>query len=230
MEIRKYLNVSKEEVENKTHNIWLGISLGNKYFTKENIRKYLLWALDYTKHSVLIVIGDAIHAVNLEVLDHKSPHAAFRKALKLGDKKFDEISSIINELTEDKKIKVKLARWKDILEVTQYQTDLIIIKDEFKSNKEFHDLIIDIVVCGRQDRSETLDALSPNKLDRLAEYILNELPHFINGVQGYGDNQIYTLLPYPGLSKLDELIIGLQNKTIFPELTRKLQIKNKIGI
>ncbi len=32
MRIIKYLGTSKEEVEAKKFNIWIGISLGNKYF------------------------------------------------------------------------------------------------------------------------------------------------------------------------------------------------------
>jgi hypothetical protein len=34
--------ITPEEITSKAHNIWLGISLGNKYFTKENIEKYLM--------------------------------------------------------------------------------------------------------------------------------------------------------------------------------------------
>lgn len=230
MEITTYLNTSKEEVENKTHNIWIGISLGNRYFTKEHITEYIKWAIENTKEKVLVVICDALHAINIEVLDKRTPEVSFQRAIKIGDQKYAEAQSIIDDLPGVYKNKINLVRWKDILGSENYKNNLGVIIDEFKQNSEFHDYIIDIVKQGRPDRAETISKLSAERLDRLAEYILNELPHFINGVQGYGDGTIYTLLPYPGINKLDELCIGLSNKNMFTELANKLNLTNKIAI
>lgn len=229
MRIENYLNTSEEEVQNKTHNIWIGISFGNKYFTKERVKKYIEWSLDYTKDNVLVVVADYIHAVNLEVLDNRSPAAALNKALKLGEEKYKELRAIIDELPIEQKTKVKLVRWKDSVNQSSYKNNLAIIKDEFRKNKEFHDYIIEIIKKGRSDRTSRLDKLSEEKMDRLTDYILNELPHFVDGVQAYNE-QVYTLLLYPGLSGLDTLFVGLQNKTMFPALAEKLHITHKIGI
>lgn len=230
MRIENYLNVTQEEVESKQHNFWIGISLGNKYFTKENIKAYIYWALRYAKSDVLVVIGDLIHAINLEVLDSRSPEAALRKALELGDVKFAEVKQIIDELKPEEQAKVKLARWRDILHSNYYQENLAIVLAEYKNNPEFRDCIREIVREGRKDRTETIAKLSEERLDRLVEYILNELPHFINGVQGYAGGEVYTVLPYPGLSKLDYLFVDIQNKRRFRELANKLHITNKIGV
>jgi len=46
MLIKTYLNCTEQEIQSKKFNIFVGISLGNKYFTKENIKKYILWALE----------------------------------------------------------------------------------------------------------------------------------------------------------------------------------------
>lgn len=72
--------------------------------------------------------------------------------------------------------------------------------------------------------------MTSEELDRLSDYVLYELPHFVDGVQGYGDELIYTAIPYPGLNKLDELSVGLSNKTMFPTLAEKLNVSHKIGI
>ncbi|MBT4174397.1 tRNA-dependent cyclodipeptide synthase, partial [archaeon] len=102
MIIKNYLNTTKEEVESKKYNVWIGISLGNKLFTSENIKEYILWALDNTKEDVLVVIGDGLHAINLEVLDGLQRIAAVRKAIRIGDKKQEEIDSILKELPNEK--------------------------------------------------------------------------------------------------------------------------------
>lgn len=229
MRITNYLNTNKEEVKNKTHNIWIGISLGNKYFTKEHIKEYLKWAAQHTKDGVLIVVADYIHAINLEILDHRTPHSAMKKALALGNEKLQEIEKIINELPQSQKEKINLVRWGGALNNTSYRKNFKIIKTEFAENKKFHKYLCDLMKAGRSDRADRIARLSKKEMNRFAEYLLNELPHFIDGVRAY-DKRIYTLLIYPKLSKLDALFIGLQNKTMFPKLARKLHITHKIGI
>lgn len=230
MRIASHLNITAEEIQNKKHNIWIGISLGNKYFTKENIEEYIIWALANTKESVLVVIPDALHAINLEILDRRSSNKALAKAVKIGDEKNKEIEEIISTLSEEEKGKIKVVRWKDILNHDSYKQNIELIKNEYKNNPEFHDLILDITKSGRLDRSERISKMTEVELDRLADYVLYELPHFVDGVQAYGSDLIYTAISYPGLNKLDELAVGLSNKTMFPELADKLNLTHRIGI
>ncbi|MFA6554112.1 MAG: tRNA-dependent cyclodipeptide synthase [Candidatus Paceibacterota bacterium] len=230
MRINTYLNITPEEIRDKRHNIWLGISLGNKYFFKDNIEKYIKWAIANTKDGVLIVIPDALHTVNLEVLDKRSPKRALRKATKIGDKKNEEIQEIIATLSSEDRNKVRVVRWGDVTQNEIYKYNLQAIKDEFVNNKEFHDFMTDIVVSGRSDRVESISKMSQEELDRLTDYVLYELPLFVNGVHIQGSDLVYTLLPYPGLNKLDDLCIGLSNRTMFPHLADKLHLSNHIGI
>lgn len=90
--------------------------------------------------------------------------------------------------------------------------------------------MIGIVTFGRNDRADTISKMSPEELDKLSDYVLFELPLFVNGVHVQWSDKVYTLLPYPGLNKLDDLCIGLSNKTMFPDLAKKLNLTNKIGI
>jgi hypothetical protein len=121
-------------------------------------------------------------------------------------------------------------RWKDITDANHYRHNLNIINTAYRNNPAFREFIRNIVKDGRKDRAERLARLTDAELDRLAEYVLNEIPHFVNGVQGYGDETVYTLIPYPGLTQLDDLFVGLQNKTLFPEIAEQLNLTNKIAI
>lgn len=229
MRIETYLNTTQEEIEAKKHNIWIGISLGNKYFTKANIRKYMEWALEYTKDDVLIAIIDDIHALNFEVFDGRSKDSSLRRARRKGDEKALEIQDIVSELPKEDKRRVRIARWTDLINTKYHSYRQRILFDEFESNEEFHDYVIQILKEGRGDR---VDELSPENLDYLAEYVLREIPIFINGAK-YKTREgwkTYPLIPYPGLTKLDKLFIGLQNREMFPELADKLKITDKIAI
>ena len=226
--IENYLNTTRQEVEDKSFNIWIGISLGNKYFTKKHIRTYIQWALEYTKTNVLVVISDVLHAINLQILDKKSSISALRKARNMGDAKYSEVAEVISELSPEAQNKIYVVRWGDITNTEQYQHNLETVKNEYVLDREFREHIRHIVRNGRQDRTERIDQLTEQELDELCGYVLNEIPLFINGVQL--NSTLYTLIPYPGLTELDELFIGLQNKNLFPRLAEKLKITNKIAI
>jgi len=228
MRIENYLNTTRQEVEDKSFNIWIGISLGNKYFTKEHIRAYLQWALEYTKTDVLVVISDVLHAINLQILDKKSSVSALRKAKKMGDAKYFEVMEVISELSPEKQNKIHIVRWGDITNTEQYQHNLETVKNEYVLDREFREHIRHIVRSGRQDRTERIGQLTEQELDELCGYILSEIPLFIDGVQL--NSTFYTLIPYPGLTELDKLFISLQNKDLFPELAKKLKITKKIAI
>lgn len=63
----KYFNVTKEEIDKKIFNIFVGISLGNKLLTPELAKKYIKWAYNNTKDDTLILIADKIDIINWQV-------------------------------------------------------------------------------------------------------------------------------------------------------------------
>src|SRR5258708_39442537 len=94
--IKRYLGIQEQTLE-KGRNIWIAISLGNKDFTPQTVREYMLWAAEHTQSKVLILIPDSLHAINLELLDHKSREAALRKAHQMGDEWIGVVKEILNE-------------------------------------------------------------------------------------------------------------------------------------
>jgi len=224
MKIKTFLNTNKKEIKSKKFNIFLGISLGNKYFSKGNIKDYILWALENTKEDVLVVIADEIHAINYKVLNNYPDERALEVALRKGDEVASSIQKIINSLSKEKQGLVKIVKWKDVRN-KYYHDKIKIINKEFKENKEFHDFILKIV---RENLGERVDDLNLKEVEALAGYVLDEIPVLLNGVEF--KNKIYNLHPYPGLSLVDDLLMGLQKKEFFPKLAEKLDIKTKIAI
>jgi tRNA-dependent cyclodipeptide synthase len=224
MKIKEYLNTNSEEVKSKKFNIFFGISLGNKYFTKENIKKYILWALENTKDDVLVLIADKNHAINYEVLNNYNPERAMQVALRKGMETEDSVRKIVCGLPKEKHHLIKICKWDDARKSIYYQDKIKIILREFKENSKFHDFIIKIV---QENLNAKAKGLNLEQLEKLSLYVLDELPVLLNGVEFEG--KIYNLHPYPGLSCLDDLLMGLQNGTIFPKLTKMLEIENKIA-
>ncbi|MFA5127947.1 MAG: tRNA-dependent cyclodipeptide synthase [Patescibacteria group bacterium] len=224
MRIEKYFNCTQDEIDARQFNFFVGISLGNKYFSKENIEKYILWALDKTKDDVAILIADEIHAINYEVFDGYSAERAASVALRKGTEIEVMINEIKNSLPKEKRHLIKIAKWRDYKESQFYKDSISVIVEEFENDTEFHQYILDII---KENFKKRVDGFGRDKLDRLAAYIIDELPFLLNGLGLEGKN--YNLHPYPGSSLLDDLWMGLRQKTIFPELAEKLKIINKVA-
>ncbi|MBI2624332.1 tRNA-dependent cyclodipeptide synthase [Candidatus Parcubacteria bacterium] len=225
MRIAKYLNTTKEEVESKKFNIWIGVSLGNRYFTKENIEKYIRWALEHTKEDVAVVIPDRLHAINLEVLKGRSKLSAFRKAFQMGDAKAKEVAGIIATLPENQREHVHIARWSAVTDTkyTDYRTEILF--EEFRKRDDFYRHVMEIVTENFKNHPKPLTDVDREKL---AEYVLYEIPFMLNGVKHNG--KTYLLMPYPGLDTFDYLMLGLQDGTLFDELAKKLKVTDKISL
>src|SRR6056297_325409 len=101
---------------------------------------------------------------------------------------------------------------------------VLLLSRQNQNNSKFHEFIIQII---KENLNTKADNLNSEELDKLALYVLDELPIILNGVEFEG--KIYDLHPYPGLSSLDDLFMNLQNGKMFLKLAKMLDIKNKIA-
>src|SRR3989338_150961 len=222
MEITNYFNTTKECVEANKFNIFIGISLGNKYFSKENIKDYLLWALENTKEKVAILIPDKIHSINYEVRNKYSKERAENLAFREGEKVKEVVENILSEMELEKRALVNILKWESI-ETNEHKSMVEILHKEFENNKDFRNSILEIVKENIQS-----EKLTDSDYEKLATYPLEELPMLVSGIEY--DGIAYDLLPYPGISKIDHLAIDLQEGKNFPEITKKLNIKTKLKL
>lgn len=223
MRIGKFLNVTKEDLDSKVFNIFYGFSLGNKYFTPEHIRSYLVWAVENTKDKVAVLIPDKIQAVNYEVKNGYSPKRALSVALRKGI----EVEERVLKVIEDLKIpesKICVVHWQDI-ENESYTLMHKVIYSAFEQNLRFRETVTRMVK--ETPYFNGLNLLE-SQYEKLAQYILDELPVLLEGITVEGTH--YGLLPYPGFANLDYLALDLQEGTSFPEITNALQIKKKSGL
>jgi tRNA-dependent cyclodipeptide synthase len=212
----KYLNTTKKEVSSKRFNVFIGISLGNTFFSRKNMGEYILWAVENSREDVVVLIADDIHSINYKVLNGLGEKEALEKARLLGKEKEGMVKGIVSCLGLGDKVRV--LHWGDILS-KEYVRKVGLTFKEFKENKDFKSKILKIgedFIEGRK--------LDLNKLERirLAEYILNELPLLIEGLCFDGKN--YEVLPYPVSDSLDDFLLDIQKGDLFEDYLKKLNI------
>ncbi|MEK7102747.1 MAG: tRNA-dependent cyclodipeptide synthase [Patescibacteria group bacterium] len=220
--IKEYLNVTPEEIEAKEHNIYIGISLGNKFFSPEHIKEYLLWALKYTKDDVLVLIADRIHAINYQVFNNYKEARAISRALRIGKDKHDEIEKVIEEFPESQRKRMHIIGWEEVVNTSAYSNNIAIIKEQFASNTDFHDAIFTMIDDSLGQRARDL---SNEKKELLSNYILEEFPILLCGID-FGGKE-YTLFPYPGIGYMDKVMDNIIQHKEFPDLFDKVTFLKK---
>lgn len=221
MKIEGCYNCTPKEIKSKKFNIVIGISLGNRWFSKENLTEYIKWALENTKKDVLILIADSNHSINYEVFRDYDKDKALNTALKEGREKEKMIKRIIHNLPKETHSKIKIAKWGDARKSEYYLSKIEIIKKEFMRNKEFYNFVMRVI---KENLGERIEKFGKEKRERLADYVLDEIPILLKTEY---EGEAYNLLPYPKDTLLNNLFIGLQNKTLFKKLAQKLEIKYK---
>lgn len=230
MRIANWINTTREEVEARRHHVWLGISLGNRYFSAEHVGGYIAWALAHTKERVLVVIGDALQAINIEILDSRTPHHAMKRALKLGNERHAEISALVAGLPEAERARVRVAHFEEVTLAPTYRQNLAAIEEAYRGHAGFRAHVQEMVLAGRPDHADKISRLPGDKLDRLAEYILHELPLYVDGAEADGEREAFTLSLYPARTRIDDLVAGLHGGTLFPEIAARLRLDNPIAM
>ncbi|MBN2642796.1 MAG: tRNA-dependent cyclodipeptide synthase [Victivallales bacterium] len=225
MLIKKVLNSTEREIRERKFNIFIGISLGNKYFTKPNIKKYIQWALRNTKDKVVVLVADKIHAINYEVRRGYSPERSLDVALRKGKEIKNSVIKILNSFSPEEMRRVIILRWEDIEKDADFSKEQRIVRQFYDFNSEFKEEIRKIV---RENINPSVVKLKKDDHVKLEQYPLAEFPLFINGINYEGKS--YTLIPYPGISKIDLLAADIQQGRKYSELGKKLGTRSKCVI
>lgn len=222
--MNKIFNATKQEVEERQNDVFIGISLGVlKPLTKEMAKEYIKWALKHTKNKVAILIADEIAKFNYKIFSSYSEGKSERRAIKEGDKYTDFFREIMKEFSREEQEKILILRWKDIWDERKEKIRQI-LEEEYKSNKEFKEQVQFFLKKYSDKRDKELDK---EKLDYLAQYILYELPTLLDGIEY--DKVKYRLLLYPTFesSGMSEVVTKIKQGKIFPNLRKKLNLAEK---
>ena len=148
MQVHKIRGGSKKSFLNKEYNIAIGISLGNKWFTIENVIELTKFVLPYTKDFLVIYVADTLHAINIEVRNRKSKESAVTKAGKMGE----EFISILKERLRDELSneiiqKIYYKKWDDLV-TESYREKLDYLYSVYESNIQLSLILNRIYVIG----------------------------------------------------------------------------------
>jgi tRNA-dependent cyclodipeptide synthase len=224
MKISRSIGIPVQEILNKQHNLWIGISFGNKFFNSENLVTTINFALSYTKDKILIWIPGRLQATNYRYFEKLSRAKALKKAFEDELIKKQNINYILQSIPDQDKI--VLANYDD-LGTKQFINQKEVLYREYSKEELFYDEVIEVVrdIVKVRNRTDSKD-----RLESLSLYIIQELPLFLDAVRTTEGSEMYTVILYPGLGKLDELVEKIKTGDQYKNLRDNLKIKHQTGI
>jgi len=224
----KYFHVTQEEIDKRLFNVFIGISLGNKLLTPELVEKYVKWAHKHTKDDAIVLIADDIDIINWMIFRGLSKEEAEKKVEQksYGIKgMFDKaIRNLAKKENDPSYItKVHIIFWSDIRN-KGYDHLREILAEEYKNNEQFKERILYFV----NKYVELRDAeISKQDKDKLAGYIISELPTLLGGI--YWNNKLYNLILYPTyvVSGMSQFVLDIRGGKFFE--SSKLQLR-QLGV
>lgn len=221
---KKFFNATKEIVEKKENNIFIGISLGVlKPLTEDMAKGYLDWALKNTKGKVAILIADEISKFNYRIFSSYSENKAQKRAKREGNKYFEFFKKLIKKFPQSEQDKIRIIRWKDIFDKKKEFLKEYLRKEYFK-DENFKNKIRFFIKEYSKKRGKIL---TEEQLNYLSQYILYELPTLFEGIEFQKEKYLTLLYPTFESSGLSELVIKIEKGELFPNLKEKLNLSEK---
>lgn len=217
MKLYKIRGGNENELQSKTYNIAVGISLGSKWFSPENILGLTEWALEHTKEYVVVYVADSIHAINIEVRNRRSPEKAKEIASKMGDEILQKTQELVNKkLSPEQLAKIHYAKWDQLL-TPEYQKKLDFLRGKYQNDPVFSETIVKFIDDFTKSENKTFS--SEEKL-KLGTYLVEELPELLCRVSI--NNLPFDANAYPYDSEFVAIVEKIQKGDLFPEIKEKI--------
>jgi len=215
----RFFGANSEDVHKKKYNIFIGISISNKKITPEMALNYLKWAVRNTKEKVAVIIADELNIVNYEIFDKYSKGKAENRAKKVGGYFEEMFKAAIKKLPTNEQNKVKIFRWEQIKSDKHYTKVRNLLNKEYKKDLEFKSAVLYFVKKYMRKKGKIIE--DESKVDKLATYILGELPTLFEGVRVGGN--LYKLCIYPTYfsSGMGQFVIDIHEEEL--DIGKKLK-------
>lgn len=204
------------DLEAKKYTIGVGISLGNKWFTPENIVGAVRWALQFSKDKVVVYIADSIHGINLSVRNGISLERATKRAVAAGAKLFAEVREGLKDLHAEDLNRIVFVTWDEIVD-DSFREKLTYLNTRYAEEGTFRETIHSLV---RSHTSKEARSFSDEDIHRFGQYIVEEMPEFLARVPMKGI--VVDAYTYPIDNTLTKFAEQIQKGEIFPEIKEKI--------
>lgn len=214
------------DIENRRYNLWLGISIDNKFFTPINIHALIQFALRFTKEKILLLVPGRMHATNYYYFEKQRRAEALKRGFADEDRVRENLQQIIATLPTTLQRAITIANYDDISTPRFIKQRETLFREFGRQEK----LYTDVLAVTREMVLARKRTPTAHFLESLALYVIQELPLFLDGIQTLNHSTVYNAILYPGMGKLDELVQKIKTEGEYATLRDKLNVQHPSGI
>lgn len=221
----RFFGADAEDIYKKKYNVFIGISISNKKIDSEMALNYLKWGVRNAKEKVAVIIADELNIINYELLDNYSLGKAQNHADKVGTQFKIMFENAIKKLPKNEQDKINIFRWKEVRENEHYQKVRQFLEDSYNEDYEFKSAVLYFIRKYMRKKGKVI--FYSDKIDKLASYILGELPTLLEGVEINGVNYRLCIYPTYFASGMSQFVMDIHGQEL--EIGKKLKkiIKSK---
>jgi len=198
-------------------NLWLGVSISIKPYSDTIARQCVDIVANNSAERGLILVADEIAAINYRVLSGYSEQGAKNKAYEVGQTYVERYSDIIAASNVQN---IDIVRWCDVWS-PRHSEMYDVLRAHYERDPEFRDEVQAPLLAYLQIKGRTV---TDERIDRMSEYILRELPSLLDGVEYNGCSYKYMIYPTYRTTGLRALVNDVQTGIRFSGLKNDLHI------
>jgi len=206
-------------------NLFIGISIG-KEIPLPKLKEIIKYAINNTSGKIAVLIADEISKINNQVVNGYSSGKSIKNALEDGNRYSDTLKTTINTNFKKFESKIHIIKWKDI-DNKKINIQKNILQKELDNNDAFRKEIF-FFISEYVKRRHNGKVLSEDKLYKLSEYILFELPTLLEGIKYNSEDYKIFLYPTYKETTMSKLILDIFTKNKYKKLKDKLKLTEPI--
>jgi len=191
----RFFGATSEQISKKKYNIFIGVSISNKKLDEDMAYNYLKWSVKNTKAKVVVIIADYLDIVNYEIFSSYSSGKSQKRVEKEGEDFKKIFRGASSKLSKQDQKKINIYKWGDVKKSKHYQEVYNYLLKSYQKMPEFKSAVLFFVKKYVRKRGKLKILENQKKLDKLATYILGELPTLLQGI--YLNGIHYDLCIYP---------------------------------
>lgn len=190
---------------------FIGISVSNRLLPLETTASILSWSLQSRAPILPVLIADEIAVINYKAFKHYSGGSCIKKVQRDAEQQMARWSEAAHCLAPEQSSRVRFVRWPEIV-TPLYRQQVAAVREEFEKGGLLQQSILSLVENFILYTGKTV---TTQRCFDLAEYIIQELPSLLFGIEV--DDVRYQMLiyptPYP--SDMQHLIVAIRRYPAF---------------
>lgn len=209
---------AKHLLASSRHRPFIGISVSNRLLPLETTVKVLSWVQHSPAPILPILIADEIAVINYKAFKHYSGGSCLKKVQRDAELQISRWQAAAEQLPPELSQRIRFVRWPEIV-TPLYQQQVEVVRSEFARGGLLQETILALVENFIRYLGKTV---TPQRCMDLAEYVIQELPSLLFGIEVDGIYHQMLIYPTHYPTEMQRLVVAIRRSPFFADFLAAL--------